>query len=70
MFDNERKHTGKKAMKQKYQNNAAAESTGAREKIIVKTSIIGIIVNLLLAVQCIGCGCLSYYDNRNQACGT
>lgn len=50
MFDNERKHTGKKAMKQKYQNNAAAESTGAREKIIVKTSIIGIIVNLLLAV--------------------
>ena len=50
MFDSERKHTGKKAMKQKYQNNAAAESTGAREKIIVKTSIIGIIVNLLLAV--------------------
>ena len=50
MFDSERKHTGKKAMKQKYQNNAAAESTGAREKIIVKTSILGIIVNLLLAV--------------------
>ncbi len=36
-------------MKQKYQNNAAAESTGAREKIIVRTSIIGIAVNLLLA---------------------
>lgn len=39
----------RKAMKQKYQNNAAAESTGAREKIIVRTSIIGIAVNLLLA---------------------
>ena len=36
-------------MKQKYQNNAAAESTGTREKIIVRTSIIGIVVNLLLA---------------------
>ncbi len=45
----QKKNKGTYAMKQKYQNNAAAESTGAREKIIVRTSIIGIAVNLLLA---------------------